>query len=149
MSKVQFIRIGLVLPGAVLILLSQLLAPTGAEAAMAGCRADPILYLSNGTVMTITVDIGADVSAVKSIMYTVRVPQGVKLVRAVYTPFPGFTGKEKLQVQDDAQAGQYVSDTVVQTDNKNIVVVATTHLVSKVQAVSGYSNQHLVATLNQ
>ena len=149
MTKVQLIRIGLLLPGVLLILLSQLLAPTGAEAAVSGCRADPILYLSNGTVMTITVDIDADVSAVKSIIYTVSVPKGVKLVKAVYTPFPGFTGKEKLQVQDDAQAGQYVSDTVVQTVNNNTRVVATTYLFSKVQAVSGYSNQHLVATLNQ
>ena len=64
MPKMKLIRIGLVLTAALLILLSQVTAPTAAEAAVHGCRGDPILYLSDGTVMTITVDIDADASAV-------------------------------------------------------------------------------------
>ena len=51
------------------------LAPT-ANAAVVGCRADPVVKLSDGTVLDVSVAIDADVSDVSEIHYTVHGPLG-------------------------------------------------------------------------
>src|SRR5215212_8296117 len=53
------------------------------EAAVGGCRSDPIVILSDGTILDVSADIGTDVSNVREIHYVVHGPRGVKLVSVI------------------------------------------------------------------
>ena len=120
-----------------------------AEAGISTCRADPIVYLSDGTSITVTVDIATDVSNVRSIVYAVHAPRGMKMLRVAYTPFPGFTGKESLTFADDNPLRVFSTDTMVQTRFNNIRVVATTYLERQSKAVTGVNAQHLKVSLSR
>lgn len=97
-----------------------------AYAAVVGCRADPIVKLSDGTVLDVSVDIDADVSEVSEIHYTVHGPKGVQDVAVIHTPTIGFTGRETFSYFDDAAPGYYVVETVVHTTRNNVAVTAYT-----------------------
>src|SRR4051794_23459175 len=90
------------------------LAPT-LDAAAAGCRADPIIILSDGTILDVTADIDTAVSNVQAIHYVVHGPRGVKLLSKISTPTLGFAGKESFVYYDDAAPEQYITETLVQT----------------------------------
>src|SRR5439155_2847810 len=120
-----------------------------AEAGISTCRADPIVYLSDGTSITITVDIATDVTNVRSIVYAVHAPRGVKMLRVAYTPFAGFTGEESLTFLDDNPLNVFSTDTIVQTRYNNIAVVATTFLDKQSRAAKGLNAQHLKVSLSR
>jgi hypothetical protein len=101
------------------------LSPT-AEAAVSGCRTDPIVILSDGTILDVTAEIGTSASKVREIHYVVHGPRGVKLIASISTPTLGFTGKETFTYYDDAPARQYITETVVQTMYDNVSVTAHT-----------------------
>jgi CSS domain containing protein len=101
------------------------LSPT-AEAGLAGCRADPIVVLSDGTVLDVSVAIYTDVSNVTDIQYVVRGPSTARLVSVIGTPTLGFSGKEMFTYYPDAQPGQYITETVVQTTFDGVGVTAYT-----------------------
>jgi len=139
-----------VLLASVLLLVAALAgAAQTAEAGISTCRADPIVYLSDGTSLTITVDIATDVSNVRAVVYTVHAPRGVKMLRVAYTPFPGFTGKESLLFYDDNTLKTFSTDTIVQTRLNNTRVVATTYLDRQSRAVTGLNAQHLKVSLSR
>ena len=134
-------------------LLAAMLCPSHAQARLAGCRADPILQLSNGDKVQVQVSVGADSSAVSTITYAVHVPSGTKLSKVVYTG-GSFAGKEKVQFYADQLASRYTSTTTVSTATPGISVTATTTVaalsstpaVTPVTAsVAGLSNQALSA----
>lgn len=78
----------LTLWSAVLLLIAAVCVslPPAAEAGFEGCRGDPIILLSDGTVMIIVVDIAANASDVKSIVYKIGVPANVSIVQVTFTP---------------------------------------------------------------
>lgn len=125
------------------------MAPT-ANAAADSCRDDPILILSDGSTVHVTVDIATVARNVKTISYSVHAPAGVKLVRVVYPTFPHFLGREQFAFNDDAQPGEYRTDTVVYTRAKEVSVRATSLLStsSKPISVIGANSQHLIATFD-
>lgn len=109
-----------------------------AYAAVVGCRADPVVKLSDGTVLDVSVAIDADVSDVSEIHYTVHGPRGVQVVAVIHPPTPGLAGRETFSYFDDAAPGHYVTETVVHTTRDNVAVTAyTTFGTSAVSTVSG------------
>jgi len=139
--------------------MSESLAPA-AEAAAAGCRSDPVVTLSDGTILDVTATIKTDVSNVREIHYVVHGPRGVKLVAAISTPTLGFKGKESFTYYDDAAPKQYITETLVQTTYNQVGVTAQTTFVNvsislsgllKLQytPVTGFNNQILRVVLTR
>ncbi len=122
-----------------------LLAPV--EAGFSSCSGDPILVLSDGSVLSVSVRIGTDASQVTTIDYAVHGPRGTKLVAVLNTPMVGFEGKEHFAFTDDAQPNQFLTDTMVQTRSNNVKVTATTTLGIRSKSVAGTNGQHLKITL--
>src|SRR5262245_35863040 len=65
-----------------------------AQAALDGCRADPVIYLSDGTALDVTADISTSAANITGIAYTLHVPKGLRAILYVATPTLGFKGKE-------------------------------------------------------
>jgi hypothetical protein len=132
------------------------LAPA-AQAALDGCRADPVIYLSDGSALDVTADIGTSATNITGIAYTVHVPAGLRAVLYLATPTLGFKGKEAFTLVNDAPAGQYRTDTLVTTNNKGVAVTAHTTLVGvyvfslsvslQSKPAGGYSGDHLWTTV--
>jgi hypothetical protein len=131
-----------------------------AQAGVEFCRSDPVVILSDGTTLDVSVDIHTDVSNVKTINYTVHGPRGVKLVAALSTPTIGFRGKEVFSYVADAEPKQYITDSKVETVNNHIAVTSYTTFASVVvlwntslslqyKPVSGFNGQILRAVLRR
>jgi hypothetical protein len=129
-----------------------------AEAAVKGCRTDPIVILSDGTVLDVQAAIGTHVSNVREIHYVVHGPPGVKLVAAISTPTLGFRGKETFTYYDDALPYQYITETVVHTADDGVSVTSYTTFAKvtllhglpvwlQYKPVSGYNGDVLRAVL--
>jgi hypothetical protein len=141
-------------------LLAILRAPT-ADAALSGCRADPVFLLSDTTVLDVQVAIDTSVRNVDLIQYVVRGPRGVSLVAAISTPTIGFQGLEKVVYVADQEPNTYVTDTLVHTSNSGVETTSYTtfaanrlsvlqlRLTAQYRVVEGYSGQHLIATLRK
>jgi hypothetical protein len=132
----------------VLLVLMLVFSSTSASAALVRCRTDPIFKLSNGDIVTVTLDIGTDAANVKNVTYILHVPAGVRVTQVIYTD-GGIGRKETYKVFQDSPARTYTTDTVVTTLNVGTVpVTAYTRLNSvSTVAASGYSGQHLIVTL--
>jgi hypothetical protein len=144
-------RLRLRIPATLFLALVCLLLLTPAAFAVgASCRADPIVSLSNGDQLAITAAVGADVSAISSITYTVHAPKGVSMTKVVYTQGPT-APKETVIFSADRTSG-YSIDTYVTTLQPGMSVTASvlrTTLASGITysgQVSGWSGQHLVLT---
>ncbi len=119
------------------------------NAAFDGCEGDPIVLLSNGDVLQMTVAIATDASHVTHIVYTVHAPDGVNLVKVFYTKGP-LMDKETVQFLNDGAPDQYTTDTVVSGTVSGARVLARTKLFSngKTSATaSGYIGDTLSATV--
>jgi hypothetical protein len=116
---------------------------------MARCRTDPIFTLSNGDVVTVVLDVGADPANVKEISYILHVPAGVTPIRVEFTP--GVLGKkEKFKVIQDSPNGFYTTESVLSTQGLKTAVTVTAHMdVNSVyfRSASGYDKQNLKITL--
>jgi hypothetical protein len=97
-----------------------LLPAQAAQAALRGCRADPVFVLSDGTILDVQVSIGTDVSNVDGIHYVVHGPRGTRLVTSISTPTLGFKGLETVRYVADRAPNQYVTDTLVTTREANV-----------------------------
>jgi hypothetical protein len=127
------------------------------QASLDGCRSDPVIYLSDGTALDVTADIGTSVSNVTTIAYFVHVPPGLHMILYLATPTLGFKGKEVFTLYNDAPAGQYKTDTYVLTVNKAVAVTSQTTLVGlyltslrlslQSKPASGYSGHHIWTTI--
>ena len=137
----QFILLGVILA----------LTTTPASAALARCRVDPIFILSNGDSVAVTSDVFTDSFRISYITYTLHVPAGVTVKQVVHTAL-GQRIKEIYKVYQDSPAGTYTTDTVVTSSTlapKVAVTVYTRLNAFAVKSVSGYSGQHLIATVSR
>ena len=116
-----------------------------AFAAAVGCRHDPIVILSNGKVVTITVDMSADAPIVKGIEYKLFVPKGVTVTNITY---PGANPLilEKVELHPDLLNGQYRTETKVDAP-KSVAVKASTLIQGQSQNVSGLGGDTLKASI--
>jgi hypothetical protein len=94
-----------------------------ASAGLRVCRADPIVWLSNGTKVTMTASIAADASQVKLITYTVHAPRGLSVRSIVYTG-GALKDKERVVVLFDRTSGYQIE--VVTTLAATVVPVTIT-----------------------
>jgi hypothetical protein len=104
-------------------------APTAA-AIFKGCRSDPIVVLSDGTILDVQAEIGTSIGSVREIHYTVHGPPGVQLIAAIRTPMLGFEGKETFTYIADASPREYVTETLVRTDESPVRVTSHTTFVN-------------------
>ena len=117
-------------------------APYAAYAGFSGCRADPIIWLSNGYMGRVTTTVASNANYVENITYTVRVPEGVQLVKIVYTG-GALRDKEVVEFFADQPAGSYSVDTVVTTPAPPVAVEATAIVGPFSHSVKGLSNERL------
>ena len=131
--------------GAMLALLALMFVlPHHVFAAISACRADPIVWLSNGDSVQMTVDVGTSPGDVRKITYTLHVPVGVGVDRIVYTG-GALQSKEEVVLVDDQSPGYYVTDTVVMARGKGIRVTANTSEAGSFRgSVSGVNGEHLI-----
>ncbi len=115
------------------------LSPVGA--AFMTCRADPLVFLSNGDTLRIVANIDTTSSNVVSINYTLHLPAGVTVSDVRYTGGP-FARKEKLDVLHNA-VDNYMTDTVVTTLRQGVQVTATSSLREHTASAQGYDRQTL------
>ena len=162
MLSSTYLRRLLALFAAALIILVSTPRTPEAYAALGGCRGDPVVILSDGTILDVSVAIEVSVSKVKTIQYIVHGPRGVSLVAAISTPTIGFQGKELFTYIDDAGPGQYVTDTFVTTVPDGIRVTSYTTFAGlggssgllgllslQYHPIYGFNGQHLIATLKK
>lgn len=118
---------------------------TPVDAAFMSCRADPLVFLSNGDTVRIIATMDTSAANVASINYTLRVPQGVSVNRVVYTGGP-FAKKESLKVIHDTIT-DYVTEAVVTTYRPGVRVNATSSLRQIQSSSNGYDRQILTMAL--
>jgi len=127
-------------------LLALALGATKAEAS--GCRADPIVVLTNGSQLQFAANIGTSYSNVDSIVYTVHGPVGSAMLLIIYTDNP-LGSVERVNYIADGPSNYYTIDTVVYTDSGHAQVTATGALVSILHLTvaqgsdSGMDHQHI------
>jgi len=84
---------------AILIAVLALIPPSAYTAALR-CRSDPVVVLSNGTLIDLSADVDAMLWDIASVNYTLHVPQGLRAIVIVRTPnWPGT--KETFRIVDD------------------------------------------------
>ena len=111
---------------AVLCLLIALLAAPGAQAAASVCRTDPIVWLSDGHKVTLSANIGTELSKVHQVTYTLHAPAGLTVTSIVHTA-GGLGIKEVFYFYADQPAKHYNAQTVVRTGG-NVAVTANTSI---------------------
>jgi hypothetical protein len=74
------------------------------------CRTDPLVFLSDGTKVKMTAEIGTAAENVQGIVYTLHAPRGTSVVRIVY---PGQQVPETVIFHADRPANTYDIDTIV------------------------------------
>jgi hypothetical protein len=120
-------------------------APHAVFAGIVSCRADPIVWLSDGESVRMTSEIGAQAATVRAITYTLHVPAGVTATKIVYTGGV-LQSKERVVLVADQLPHTYVMDTLVDS-HASASVNATSAMTSNRHTVSGKSRQHLIINL--
>jgi hypothetical protein len=115
------------------------------------CRTDPIVFLSDGTRVKMTADIGTAAENVQGIVYTLHAPVGTSVVRIVYT---GAHVPETVDFFADRTAGTYDTDTVVSVAGNSaqsaVGVTATTVVNGRHRgAATGSAGDHLLVHIQE
>ena len=125
--------------------------PRPAHAEISVCRRDPIINLSNGATVDLTVTISDTPADVQHIAYTLHAPAGTSVVDVIYTG--GMRGIESLQFQADQTTNTYKASALVSTiRNKSAAVTFTGVLIAgtgppRSASVSGTAGRALALTL--
>ena len=120
-----------------------------AEAAFDSCRTDPVLLLSDLSIMDVSASVGTSVSNLQSIKYTLHLPPGVSLLARLDVPTLGFRGKEFFTTVSDSQPGRVSTETRIESSVANVDVIATSTYWLQVKSIAGYSGQNLFATFKR
>lgn len=125
-----------------------------AGATFSTCDTDPIVFLTDGTVLGTTVHIEDAADDVSRVAYTVHAPQGTRMKGVVFPPSDPLRGKETLQFLADQQEGTFQTDTLVSTGVGQVPISMTTFVLAyrhghayTYGAVAGLSNQTLTLSL--
>ncbi len=97
--------------------------PPTAHADSVGCRADPAVLLSDGTVVDLSATIAVDAANVQEVAYALPIPVGVGVVGWATTG-DALGARETLRVARADALGVYDADTVVTTGTPGVGVVA-------------------------
>ena len=135
------------------LMFTMLLVVSQVSAAYISCRSDPIVFLSNNTIIQFAATLETSKDDVISIRYEVHVPVGVSAKRIVYVPV-SMRSKETVVMVADQAPGHYWIATVAQTGTASVpttvtarlVAASNTNLVYARQTVYGVSGQTLTIT---
>jgi hypothetical protein len=117
-----------------------------AYARLAVCRSDPLVVLSDGTVLDISADIGALLWDVEEVHYDLHIPKGLSVVVSVSTPnWP--TTVERFRVYADNPPGTFTSTTTVFTREENTPVTANFLVNTIYRTLDGVSGQPLTVEI--
>jgi hypothetical protein len=97
---------------ALLILLAAAFPLGTAQAGLTICRTDPIVFLDDGTRVTLTSTIYTDIENVSGVVYELHIPEGMSVSRIVYTA-NALGGRETAMVYSDNPAQTYTAFTTV------------------------------------
>ena len=118
------------------------LIPPSAYTAALRCRSDPVVVLSNGTLIDLSADVDAMLWDIASVNYTLHVPQGLRAILIVRTPnWPGT--KETFRIIDDQPQKTFDSTTTVFTKRPGIGVTANLLVNLQFAAARGWDGQPL------
>lgn len=141
-SIAELRRALLVFSAVVVLLLAGVPNSPVADARLAVCRSDPLVLLSDGTLIDISADIGALLFEVKEVHYALRIPEGLDVVASVSTPnWP--TTIERFTVYADNPPGIFTSTTTVHTRRADTPVTANFLVNSVYRTLDGVSGQGL------
>ena len=101
-----------------------LVIPTIAQAKMIFCRSDPIVVLSNGTILDLSADLTTLLFNVKEVHYELHIPVGVKPILVIHTP-AWLTSQETFTYYADQAPGHYAASAIGRTRYGDATV--TTH----------------------
>ena len=137
----------LIVGALVMALLASSFPWQSAAAALISCRSDPLILLSDGTIVDISADIDTLLWNVTEVEYVLHIPAGLQVVLAVSTPsWP--TTLEHFVVYADRAPGEFVSTTTVHTRNSSVNVTAHMLVNLNADSKSGVSSQPLTITLD-
>jgi hypothetical protein len=123
---------------------------THASAAMVRCRTDPVFVLSNGDVVSVTLDIQTSAANVRNIIHVLHVPKGVTVRRVAYTAL-NLRLNELYQLHQDSPAATHSVETRVTTHHPgSIQVTVYGRLDGGIRkSISGFNGQNLFMTLHR
>lgn len=116
----------------------------GVSAALDACRGDPILHLSNGSTLTVTVDIATGAKDVLNVDYVITIPKGVSVVS---TEKVNDKFAETVTILT-GQASVYKASVTAQTGTSDVAVTATMDLDGATTSASGVSGEALQLRVN-
>jgi len=136
---------------ATLALVFVLIASQATQVALAAlplCRSDPIILLSNGTLMDVSADVSALLFEIREVRYEVHVPAGLRAIAVISTPgWP--TTIERFAIYDDNLPGHYDSTTTVRTWRSGTAVTANMLVNLRFDSTSGVSGDALQVSIVQ
>ncbi len=116
-----------------------------AKADMIRCRADPLVLLSDGTIVDISADVSTLLFNIKSVDYVLHIPAGLSAVITLSTPnWP--TTIEHFTIYADNPPGTYSSYTTVVTKS-SVAVTANMVVNQNMDSVDGFSGDALYLSL--
>ena len=140
----------------VLLFVAGFAASGKAEAARSLCRTDPIVTLSDGTVITLYADVATDVANLAAVKYYLRIPAGLTVVKVEH-PIAATAPVESFAYAADnydKDAKSYTASVVVTLRDKTAVFTsAFMDVVSPVKqkftsaSTTGVSGQSLLTSL--
>lgn len=95
-----------------------------AFAALVECRGDPVVVLSDGTLVDVSATIDTPLWNVKQVHYTLHIPRGLSPTFIIRTK-AWLTSQESFTIYSDNAAHAYSSATTVQTQTSDIAVTAS------------------------
>jgi hypothetical protein len=125
------------------------LVPRGASAAYVSCQTDPVVVLSNGASVDLTLQVSADASLVRVVDFTVYAPRGTTIT-AVQALDGGLGHVERVRLVDDQPEGSYAADTYVVTSAHDVSVTASAQMSNpdvEPLTATGTERQHLTIQL--
>lgn len=129
-------------------LLAGPLFPHHASAAIGYCRSDPMVQLSDGTVIHMRAVIQDDASDVQGVDYTLHAPAGTTVKHVAYTGGP--SAKETFHLVADEASDTFDTVTVVSTGLANVAVTAETQVAGLGSgSASGLSGESLAVHIGE
>ena len=123
----------------VLVVLGLMLAvASAAQAKLMYCRSDPIVILSNGTILDISAGVSTMLWNVKEVHYELHIPRGVKVIAYIHTPAWLFS-QETFTAIADQEPGVYSAITTARTRTGDATVTAYFTLLSALRVKLDYA----------
>jgi hypothetical protein len=124
------------------------LLPATALGRVVTCRTDPLVLLSDNTVVQMTATISTHGHNLRRITYVLHAPAGTTVERITYTGDRRISQLEEVILLADTLAEHYATETVVTAASPHVAVTARTLIGKHAASVTGESDTPLVVSLH-